>query len=101
MRVLVECQKMNKGKPSSRNLNLEKLFLNKDIQRQRFSIFLGKMRGKYEKFSLAELKENVLTLIKDTLKEITTEKNQTTFFYQPSGGIPKLAPRKMIHNHFL
>ena len=34
-------------------------------------------RGKYEKFSLAELKENVLTLIKDTLKEITTEKNQT------------------------
>jgi hypothetical protein len=30
------------------------------------------MRGKYEKFSLAELKENVLTLIKDTLKEITT-----------------------------
>ena len=35
------------------------------------------MRGKYEKFSLAELKENVLTLIKDTLKEITTEKNQT------------------------
>lgn len=43
----------------------------KTVLKQRHSetmifIFLEKMTGKYEKLSLAEFKENVLTLIKET-----------------------------------